>query len=92
MRNLYDKSFIIDYEELDNSLERIVNPITDDVEDLNYIVVEDDTLENIAAYFLGSSRLWFEIADKNNLDDIFNLEIGSTLIIPISKKETSNVR
>lgn len=82
-RNLYDNSIIISYNEGDISLERILIPPTiNQVGEKGYTVKERDTLTYIAHLFYSDSRLWWKIADRNNLDMIFELTIGQQLIIP----------
>ena len=81
-RNLYDYSIPITYKDGDISLERIVKDIPDNINDRSHIIVEGDTLENLAYFYYKDNRRWFLLADKNNIDDIFNLEIGTELIIP----------
>lgn len=81
-RNLYSDGQIINYEEGDQSLERFPTFFPDTAGDINHIVKEDDNLVNLSHVYYKDSRLWWKIADKNNLDDIFNLELGSQIIIP----------
>ena len=85
-RRIYDKTLIINYKEGDRSLYRVEEDIKDDIEDRNHVVTEGDTLQSISHRYYQSSLAWFLIADKNQLDDIFNLEVGSNLVIPNIRK------
>lgn len=52
--------------------------------DVAYHVVEEgDSFETLAHRHLGSSELWWRIADVNPLIFPLSLEIGSTVLIPI---------
>lgn len=82
VKPLYHNPLIITYKEGDESLYRAIMDIDDDVNDKTYTVRQDDTLLSIAHRFYKNSKGWYIIADKNNIDDIFNLEVGSRLIIP----------
>lgn len=82
IKNPYSEALIISYPEGDFSLERTIKDYPNNEEDLNYLTRDEDTLPSIAHYFYGDGRYWYVIADRNNLDDIFTLEIGKNLIIP----------
>ncbi|HEX3035275.1 MAG TPA: LysM domain-containing protein, partial [Thermodesulfobacteriota bacterium] len=47
-----------------------------------YVVQEGDTLASIAKEKLGSEDQWQSIAEANNLDSPYQLQVGQTLIIP----------
>lgn len=47
-----------------------------------HTVTQGDTLPIIANKYLSDSQLWFVIADINNILNNFDLDIGSTIIIP----------
>lgn len=85
-RNLYDESILISYNEGDTSLEPVEKIIKDDINDSSHIVKDGDTLQSISHKFYKDSRKWWLIARKNQLDDVFNLIIGSELIIPNNKR------
>jgi nucleoid-associated protein YgaU len=53
-----------------------------------YVVVAGDTITGIAYRRLGDWRLWREIADRNGLVDVRQLEPGTTLFIPERPLET----
>ncbi|HEX3036321.1 MAG TPA: LysM domain-containing protein, partial [Thermodesulfobacteriota bacterium] len=46
------------------------------------VVQEGDTLASIAKEKLGSEDQWQSIAEANNLDSPYQLQVGQTLIIP----------
>lgn len=52
---------------------------------VEYFVKEGDTLFSIANLAYGDTRLWFDIAEYNfeNIEDIFELEIGQVLYLPV---------
>lgn len=85
--NLYSSDgLVINYQDGDQSLVRVPIEFINDIEDKSHIVIEGDTLTSLSHFYLGSSRNWWKIADRNNLDDIWNLEIGSEIIIPNPNK------
>lgn len=48
-----------------------------------HLVDSDDTVLSIAnQHFNGDTRLWFQIAELNNLSDPLNLPVGEFLKIP----------
>ena len=57
-----------------------------------HVIVEGESYETLAARYLGSSTLWWRIADANPL--IFPLDIapGTTVAVPIGGSRTSNLR
>lgn len=81
-RNLYEDSLVIRYYEGDVSLEAIEKESSDKINDVSHIVVEGESLQTIADLHYDDSRKWFYIARRNQLDDVFTLEIGTELIIP----------
>jgi nucleoid-associated protein YgaU len=85
-KELYHNGLVITYPEGDISLERLPQDIKDDIEDKIHTVSESDNLTFISNKYYKQSNLWHIIAEKNNLDDIFNLVIGSNLVIPNKKK------
>lgn len=78
----YTKSQIILYDEGDYSLDRNMEIYPDTPDDIYHLVKEDDTLTSLANKYYGSGRYWYIIADKNDLMDIFYLQIGTMLTIP----------
>ena len=84
--NLYNDAFIIDYPGGDRSIERVPIVIDTDLTDKRYTVKEGDTILTIAHFFYGTSRPWWIIADNNSIENIFELEAGTELIIPNLKK------
>lgn len=82
-KDLYTGGFIINYKEGDRSLQRTKILHTEDLKDSLHVVVEGDTLQNIAFRYYGDSKLWYLIADVN--DEIINpfvLKPGQNLLIP----------
>jgi len=80
---LYDRGYLIDFG--DNEVVVHRTPITyiQSVKDSYYVIVYGDTLYSISRKYYGSSSLWFMIADVNdNIEDIFDLPFGDTILIP----------
>jgi len=80
---LYDRGHLVAF----NVGEVLVyrNPIKyiQSVDDVYYPISYGDTLLSIARKFYGLSSLWFVIADVNdNIEDIFALPEGDTILIP----------
>lgn len=50
--------------------------------DKTHVVIEGETIFDIAFRWYANSKLWFIIADANNIMNPFELTMGSTLIIP----------
>lgn len=50
--------------------------------DRYYVVVDGDTLPNMAYEAWGDSKLWWLLYDVNNLDNPFILKTGTTLVVP----------
>jgi nucleoid-associated protein YgaU len=49
---------------------------------VRYVVMQGDTLRQIAREELGDAGRWTEIAEANGLDDL-DLEPGQVLVIPV---------
>jgi nucleoid-associated protein YgaU len=45
-------------------------------------ITQGQTITQLAAEFLGDASAWREIAEANNIDDIFNIPAGLSLILP----------
>lgn len=50
--------------------------------DRYFTTIQGDTLWNIAHQAYGDSKLWWIIADVNNIDSPFEIEAGLSLLIP----------
>lgn len=77
-RNAYK----VEYEEGDVSLERITNPELVD-SGLRVTLLDGQTLQEISFIYYGDSGRWGDIASINEIDDPFNLPVGSSIIIPV---------
>lgn len=49
---------------------------------IHHVVQEGDEIDALARRFGGNERLWWVIADVNDLDFPYELETGAALIIP----------
>lgn len=85
-KNLYDDGLIVAYDDGSASLERLPPDYVYDLTDKIHTVRQDEKLTDIAHFYYKKSRLWFIIADANKILDIFNLEVGTDLIIPNENK------
>lgn len=80
---LYEYGKLIRYIEGDESLERSPIKYFTSVTDKHHVIVQGDTLQLIAQRYYDSNFPWFIIADVNpNIEDIFQLTVGSTILIP----------
>ena len=48
----------------------------------NYIVKDGDRLDSLAFKFYGNNKAWDKIAQINNILNPFELQVGSSIIIP----------
>ena len=80
---IYERGKIYDYENDDMSLERSPVKYYSSVSDVQHVVTYSDTLQSIAQHYYESNFPWFIIADVNpNIEDIFQLPVGDTILIP----------
>ena len=61
----------------------IYNKVPERNDDLYVIATEGDRCDNLAFQFYGDSRLWWYIAQANNLSSM-NITAGTSLRIPAS--------
>jgi Uncharacterized protein containing LysM domain len=80
--NPYSIGNIFSFSEGDFALEREPIVIERSIRDRYHTVVEGDTLSTIAFDKYNDSKEWWVIADVNNLDWTFQLEVGTVLLIP----------
>lgn len=82
--SLYDRGYVINYKEGDQSFHRTPLLYFPSVYDKWHTIREDETLYDISRNYLGSSRLWYLIADANPevIIDIFDLTVGDVIVIP----------
>jgi nucleoid-associated protein YgaU len=78
----YKKAKIFSFSEGDFNLVRTPYHHIPSSEDKVYQVIEGDRLDTLAFKFYNNSRLWYILADTNNIINPFELEIGQSLIIP----------
>ena len=87
MRNhLYYNGYYINYKENERSLERLQIIHREDLDDKSHIIRDGDTLTSISDKYYGDSLMWYLIADVNQIDNPFILDVGISLIIPNIKK------
>jgi len=81
---IYDDAIIIDFNDGTMGLFSPMEPPSKDIQALQYVVSDGDTLFSIATYMYGDTSKWVDIAEFNfeNLDNPFELETGMTLYLP----------
>ena len=82
--SLYEKGYIISYKEGDISLQRTIIPLSGDMGDRYHVVVDGETLLDIAQRYYDDQLLWYILADVNSelILDIFDLEPNLSILIP----------
>jgi len=80
---LYDRGYLIDFGSGELVVYRTPIIYLQSIEDVYHVITYEDTLHSIARKYYNSSFLWFMIADVNdNIEDIFDLPFGETILIP----------
>ena len=80
---LYDRGYLIDFGSGEIVVHRNNLKYVQSIDDEYYPIAYGDTLLSIARKKYGFSSLWFFIADVNdNIEDIFELPEGDTILIP----------
>ena len=80
------QSYVVNYNEGDTSLQRTTIAFTVDPGDQFHIVVDDDTITELAYRYYGDPQLWYAIADANLIDNPLELTGGESLLIPAIKQ------
>lgn len=80
--NPYSKGVIYKFSDNTPALLRGKLVYTESPKDQYYAIEVDDRLDTIAFKFYGNSKLWWVLADCNNIIDPFLLEVGSNIVIP----------
>lgn len=79
----YIKSgYVINFREGDKGLYRKKIEYTPKADDNYHVTNDGDTLDGIAFNYYGESKLWWVIADVNNIENPLNLDSGLTLLVP----------
>lgn len=86
--DVYTDGYVINYQEGDRSLERLKLLHKEDLDDRSHIIKQGDTLDLISFQYYGNPLYWYIIADINNIDNPFVLDIGKSIIIPNIKRYT----
>lgn len=82
---LYDRGFIVSYEEGDKSLFRTPIKFKPNMGNKYHTITYGQSLLDISRKYYGTSSLWFLLADTNDIiEDIFNLPVGESILIPNS--------
>lgn len=77
----HNNVYKVKYQDGDVSLERWQSDANDS--GIIHTVLEGQTLQEISFIYFGDSGRWGDIADINNIHDPFDIEPGSSIIIPI---------
>ena len=83
LEHLYDRGYIINLNDSESVLYRNFINYRVSKEDTFHVIIENETLYDIAREYLGSSSMWFMVADVNkDIEDIFDITVGDTILIP----------
>ena len=84
LEGIYDRGYLIEFYEGDTAFYRTPINYMGSVADKFHVVSEGETLHSIALKYYNSQYPWFIIADVNSsiIQDIFELVVGTTLLIP----------
>lgn len=91
VKDLYTEGYLVKFNEGDTALLRKAIILNESIDDSLHTVIEGDSLNSIAFNYYNNSKLWYVIADVNNIQNPFELVIGQSLIIPTHSK-LNNVR
>lgn len=78
----YTNKRIAKFKNGDLSADRVPFIYKPSQKDILHIIQEGDRLDTLAFKYYKASNLWFVIADVNSIINPFELEIGSSLLIP----------
>ena len=81
---LYDKGYIVNYNEGDSSLHRTPLGYLVSVNDIFHTIRDGESLLSISRKYYNTQKLWYVIADVNMglIEDIFQLPVGTDIVIP----------
>lgn len=84
IEGLYDRGYLVEFYEGDTAYYRTPISYMGSVTDKYHVVTDQETLHSIALKYYGSQYPWFILADVNAslIEDIFELVVGTTLLIP----------
>lgn len=88
--DLYADGYIIQFDDGSQLLQRTIQPYTVNPGDDYITGIDGDSLDCIAFEKYGNSKLWFNIADANNIIDPFATLEGVGLIIPNNQDTFNN--
>lgn len=80
--NPFVTGYVVNYKEGDTSLERVPIVYTPSINDKLHPVTNWDNLSDLSFDNYGTSKLWWVIADVNQIFDPFNLTPNTNIIIP----------
>jgi len=81
---LYDRGYLVEFAEGDISFQRTPLFYQGTSSDKYHVVGEGETLHSISQKYYNTQSFWFAIADVNAalIEDIFELVVGTSLLIP----------
>jgi len=81
---LYDRGYLVDFGNTEVALYRTPISYISGVNDEFYTIKSNETLFDIAREKFGNSSMWFILADVNSdvIEDVFDLPVGETIVIP----------
>ena len=80
---LYDRGYLINFGDGETVIYRNQINYVQSTHDTYHLIKDGETLYDMARRYYNASSLWFVIADVNdNIEDIFDLPVGDTILIP----------
>jgi len=81
--SIYDRGYLIDFGDGEVVIYRNTISYRQSIYDIYHTINEGENLLQIARKYYGFSSMWFLIADVNeNIEDIFDLTVGDSILIP----------
>ena len=79
---LYSSGYQVEFKEGDTALHRDRVQLRNNSNSKQHVIVDGEDLHSIAFKYYGSDHQWFIIADINNVQNPWELEVGAILLIP----------
>lgn len=80
----YNQAYVLNYGDGDYSLEAVQTSVPSSSDDIQHMVKDGETLQNIAYRYYGDSGKWYLIAEANGILNPFKeLESGTLIKIPV---------
>ena len=79
---LYDRGYLVTFNEGDEALYRTPSAYIQGIGDTFHLIKAGEDLLKIAQKYFEDQYLWYLIADANDIEDIFDLTVNDTIVIP----------